>query len=616
MARVSVGDLLQEAVRLHQAQELDAAERIYNSILAHDSTNPDALNLKGMIAFERGRSADALALFERAVAALPSFAAAHINRGNALAVLGRKDDAITALERGLQLQPHDVAANVAMSSLLAGRNEYGRAAAYLRAALEAAAHWTADLRAEMTSNLGDYLRQDKQHDQAIQAQREASALRPHDKTITFNLAVALQDAGRLEEAQHHYLALVKEHPGFARAAVNLATVYRGQRRTDDCITLLEETLVKHPDVFQGYANIGAAFADKGWNITGKLVHAYAMSIKGDDPESRLDAGCSLLGVGQLANWDGYALRFDVVKERNVRRPVPPAVWKGENLARKRVLIWTEQGMGDEILHGSIIPEVIARAGSCVIECSKRMAPIFARSFPCARVVGWSVAHIAETSAGAVDFQIPAGDLGSHFRTSFAQFPKLRSFLKADPEKTAALRHEYQQRAQGRRVVGISWRSQNDIVGGDKSAQLPNLIPILNNPNVMFVNLQYGNCSEELSELRAREIAVFHDPTIDSTRDMDAFFAQVAAMDLVVTTSNTTAHVAGSLGVPVWIMLPHIKGSFWYWFTRRADSPWYPSATLFRAHKAYGNDAWEASVAPRVAEHLVQWVGNPAGRGTP
>lgn len=607
MATVSVGDLLQQAVRLHQAQALDDAEKIYDAILAQDKANPDALNLKGTIFLQRGRAAEAVALLERAVAALPSFAAAHVNFGRALAAVDRKDDAIAALQRGLQLQPKDAGANVALSTLLAERGEHKRAAVYLRVALDAGAQWGSDLRAELTSNLGDYLRRDKQFEEAIQAHRQALVLGPDNAIISFNLAIALQEAGRLDEAEQQYLNLVKTHPDFARAAINLATVYREQGHLDQSLALLEETLLKHPGLFQAYANIGAAFADKGWTITGTLVHAYAMSVRGDDVEARLDRGNALRSVGQLSNWTDYQLRFDRVREGNIRRPSPPPVWQGESLAGKRVLIWTEQGIGDEILHSSIIPDVIAQTESCIIECSQRLAPIFARSFPSAKVLGWSAAHVAVTPADQIDFQIPVGDLGSRFRTAFAQFPNRRSFLKADADKVAAIRREYERRAAGRRIVGISWRSQNDFIGDKKSARLASLIPLLSNADTMFVNLQYGDYSVELGELRRRGIDVFQDPTVDATTDMDAFFAQVAAMDLVITTSNTTAHVAGSLGVPVWIMLPITKGSLWYWFTRRTDSPWYPSATLFRAKKTGANEAWGSSVVPNIVENFTKWV---------
>ena len=607
MANVSIGALLQDGVRLHQAQALDDAEKIYDAILAQDKANPDALNLKGAIALQRGRAADAVALLERAVEVLPSFAAAQINFGRALAAVDRKDDAIIALKRGLQLQPTDAGANVAISALLAERGEHGVAAVHLRAALDAATQWPSELRAELTSNLGDYLRRDKQFEKAIDAQRQALALLPDNVIIGFNLAMALQEAGKLEEAEQQYLALVKTHPDFVRASVNLASVYREQGRVDQSITLLEATLLKHPGLFQAYVNIGAAFADRGWTITGTLVHAYAMSARDNDMEARFDWGNALRSVGQLSNWDDYNQRFDRVKEGNVRRPTPPPVWQGESLVGKRVLIWTEQGIGDEILHSSIVDEVITRAGSCIIECSQRLAPIFARSFPSAKVLGWSAAHTAVTPADQVDFQIPVGDLAGHFRTSFARFPNRRGFLKADAEKVAALRRDYEKRAAGRRIVGISWSSQNAYLGDKKSARLANLVPLLRNTDAMFVNLQYGNCSSEIDDVRRHGVDIFQDPTIDAMTDMDTFFAQVAAMDLVITTSNTNAHVAGSLGIPVWIMLPISKGMLWYWFTRRTDSPWYPSATLFRAQKTAPNAPWETSVVPKIVEKFAAWA---------
>ncbi len=609
MARApSLDHLLQEAVGLHKAQQFVAAEKIYDRILGIDRINPDALNLKGMIAFQQGRLTDAVALFDRALAALPSFADAHVNRGNALTALGHNEDAISAYEQALALRPDNLGASGAISPLLAARGEFKKAAAHLRRVIDAAPLWTDQQRAEMMSNLGDYLRQDEQHDEAIKVHRQALALWPSERIIAFNLAVALQNAGMLSEAEQHYLGLTRTHPDFVRAFVNLAMVYRDQGRTDECITLLEETLLQHPNVYQSYANLGAAFSDKGWPITGMLLHAHAMSLKGTDSPTRLDGGCALLSIGQFENWDKYQYRFDVPLERNVARPTPPPVWQGENLAGKRVLIWTEQGIGDEILHASMIPDILARHVTYIIECSDRLVPIFARSFPQATVVERTAPHVAATPAQGLDWQIPLGNLGRHFRTSYDKFPRHQGYLKADPVKVAAIRRRYEQQAGGRRIVGVSWRSKSEFISANKSAQLINFAPILKSPDVLFVNLQYGDCTAELANVRKRlKIDIFEDPAIDPLKDMDSSFAQVAAMDLVVTTSNTTAHVAGSLGVPVWVVLPPLKGALWYWFIRRTDSPWYPSATLFRARRSITAASWDEEVMPRLADAFSQWA---------
>ncbi|MEQ9448313.1 MAG: hypothetical protein RLN70_05305, partial [Rhodospirillaceae bacterium] len=289
-------------------------------------------------------------------------------------------------------------------------------------------------------------------------------------------------------------------------------------------------------------------------------------------------------------------------------------WGGEDLSGKSILVWTEQGLGDEVLHGSMLPDVVARAQTCIIECSERLVPVFARSFPTARVVGYKASNIPITPAEGIDYQIAVGSLGQYLRPDFASFPRHEGYLKADPAKTAELRARYEALAKGRRIVGVSWRSRNEFFGEAKSMALNDMAPILQTPGIMFVNLQYGDCTEDLAEARKHlGVDVFQDEAVDPLVDMDIFFAQVAAMDLVLSTSNTTAHVGGAQNTPTWILLPHGKGLAWYWFLRRTDNPWYPSARLLRANpKVTAGQARWVELAERTAGELARWAA-PGGR---
>jgi len=126
--------------------------------------------------------------------------------------------------------------------------------------------------------------------------------------------------------------------------------------------------------------------------------------------------------------------------------------------------------------------------------------------------------------------------------------------------------------------------------------------------VMFVNLQYGDCTQEIAEVRDKlGVEIHQDPEIDALTDVDGFFAQVAAMDLVISTSNTAVHVAGSMNIPTWLLLPHGRGALWYWFLRREDSPWYPSVRILRASGTHPDLPWESETSLRAGADLTQWV---------
>jgi hypothetical protein len=164
-------------------------------------------------------------------------------------------------------------------------------------------------------------------------------------------------------------------------------------------------------------------------------------------------------------------------------------------------------------------------------------------------------------------------------------------------------------AGGRRIVGLSWRSKNESIGRAKSADLKEWGPVLQTAGVWFINLQYGDVTEDLAEAKkCLGVDVFNDPEIDSSGDLDDFFAQVAALDLVISTSNTTVHVAGSLNVPTWLLLPRGGAALWYWFLKRSDSPWYPSVRIYRQAGPRTVDvAWWVDPVMRAGADLAAWA---------
>lgn len=186
---------------------------------------------------------------------------------------------------------------------------------------------------------------------------------------------------------------------------------------------------------------------------------------------------------------------------------------------------------------------------------------------------------------------------------------LSGFLIADRDATARQRRQLEARAAGRPLVGLSWRSRNAAYGTSKSLALSDLLPLLR-PDIFWVDLQYGDTAAERSMASAAGAEIWRDADIDPLRDMDAAAAQVAALDLVITISNTTAHLAGALGLPTWLLLPSPGyGLLWYWFVERADSPFYPSVRCFRQGRGEG---WPAVIAA-VGAALERWrAERPAG----
>ncbi len=195
------------------------------------------------------------------------------------------------------------------------------------------------------------------------------------------------------------------------------------------------------------------------------------------------------------------------------------------------------------------------------------------------------------------------------RPDLSSFPDQGTFLHADTEKAAALKSKYADQFGNAVRIGISWRSGNPRFGKAKSLSLTELGSVFTQVEATFVDLQYGDNKEERLALQSKADAeLYRDPDIDSLADLDAFAAQVAAMDLIITASNTTAHMAGALGVPCWVMVLAGPGLLWYWFLDRNDSPWYPSLRLFR--QTTPGD-W-TTVIQEVSEALTGFVSSRSG----
>lgn len=623
-------DLLQKGVAHHQAGQLAAAEALYDRVIKAEPRNADALNLLGAIAHRRNQIKKAKKFFERAVASDPgipeihynlgnllsetgdsdgAFAAygraialkpaygdaslnmgvllykadrfeeaatcfrsttasapldprGHYNLGQSLAKLMRADDAEACLKRALELNSKYLEAHLALAAIYTeGDDRIGEAAAHLREAIGI------DPRPEYYSNLGDLLRRAGDVDAALAAHHIALAGLRDEPAILHNYAAALQADGQFQQAQETFRRALVIDPGFIMSYIGLAKACEQQGLLDEAISVLKQGLRFDPQ----------------------------------SPKLLLKLSFLQLATGALQEgWRNYEKRLTTGAKR-VKRNSPPAYWAGEELSGKTILIWGEQGLGDEILYGSMIPEMIARAGRCIVECTPRMVPIFARSFPRATVSPFYVQGVSTTPAAGVDFQAAIGSIGQFLRPDFESFPCDQGYLKADEARTAELRARYQAINPGNLVVGLSWRSKNVEISALKSSDPSLWGEILGVPGVTFVNLQYGDCVEELAAVKDRlGIDVFHDRHVDPLVSMDDFFAQVAAMDLVISTSNTTVHVAGSLNTPAWLLLSSTPVSMWYWLLNRADSPWYPSLRIlrspFQATNALTPDVWGRTVS--------------------
>ena len=408
-------------------------------------------------------------------------------------------------------------------------------------------------------------------DEAIASYRRGLDFNPRSGEMYNNLGTSLRCLGRAAEALPYYRQAMELLPGTASIRLNEASALDESGHTESALRAFDELISQNPEYVDG----------------------------------RHSRSQILLSVGRFEEgWKEFVWRFKR-PAANARHDIfPQPVWKGENLGSKSILVWTEQGIGDELLTASMIPDAIHTAKHVTLLCSERLLPLMRRSFP-----EITVDHRAEPLPACatdpeVDLQMSLSELGLAFRCSFSDFPQRQSFLTADRNRRDALRAKYQAHRPGTRLVGISWMSQKNYeVGWLKSQNLLSWAPILSTPGILFVNLQYGNRQQELKNVSEQlGIEILHDKDVDPLVDMDGFAAQVAAMDLVVSVSNTTVHTAGALGVPAWVLTAKGRGRFWYWFRGKPDCPWYPSVHFLTQEK---EGDWNP-VLNRCAIDLAMW----------
>jgi tetratricopeptide (TPR) repeat protein len=548
---------LDDAVRAcRRALELAPGDARAWSELAH------ALRLGGNLE-EAGTAA------ARAIELAPRLASAWFNRGAVLLALGDPAGSIEANRKAVELDPGFAEAwsNLA-GALGAAGDRRGEIDAYRQAVgikPELAPAW---------SNLGDALRESGQIAEAVSACRRATELDAGFAPAWSNLAQVLLDDGDNEQALEASMRALALEPRLAEAWSAKGGALLALRRYREAADAHRQAVELHPDSATLNFNLGMTLQHAGRSAEAEGFLRRAIALEPGHAAAHFELSLALLLAGSFhEGWKEYEWRWR--RPGAVGRRYDFAPWDGDLSRPQRLLLWGEQGVGDQILHGSMLADFASLPLAVTLEVDRRLVPLFQRSFPRVTVVSQSAPPAG--GAAAHDCHAPLAGLGRWLRPSFDRFPG-KAFLEADLRR----RDEYRRRLAGKRaVVGIAWRSANREFGAHKSTGLRDWLPILKVPGLRFVDLQYGDTAADRSESEQRAgMRIEHLPDVDLFDDLEGLAALCAACDLVVTTSNVTAHVAGALGRPVWLLAPLGNGRLWYWFSGRGDSPWYPSLRLF------------------------------------
>lgn len=521
---------------------------------------PDVLNILG-VAFEHTR--DYQAAIDSVRAALerkPERTEYHVVHARILSRVGRYGEAHEAAAKALRLEPGSATTFAAVAGIYS--------------------HWRDDL--------------------ALEAAQHAVALDAACDIAHGNVATALWALGRVEEAEAPAREAVRLNPKQLGFRANLALILKDLGRIDESRALYHRMIDEAPDYPKMCMDMGTLATEcEGDMESARRWYRKAQAVAGD-PRAFLSEGIADLMEGRFeTGWDLYERRKETREQIPQQAPFAafPA-WQGERLESGRLLLYAEQGLGDEIMFASMFADLAQRAPDTVLLCDNRLDRLFSRSFPTFTVLGERrdnfEAQVAKLEG--VVCAVSAGSLGRHFRRRAADFPRHRGYLAADPANVAGWRERLAGLGAGLKV-GVSWIGGFQRTGRSRrSLSLEQLRPLLCMPGVEWISLQYTPAGEEIAAFREATGRTLHE-FAGVTQDIDQLASLIGALDLVISVCNTTVHVAGATGKEVLVMAPFVPE--WRYGLASERMIWYPSARVFR-QAAYGN--WDGVIA-RVGEEL-------------
>ena len=427
------------------------------------------------------------------------------------------------------------------------------------------------------------------YDDALTAANKAAELAPGNPNAHSYRGSALLQLGRVDEALTAYERVSALAPKAAVAHYNRANALRRLARWHDALDSLQTALQIKLDYPDALTLVGIVMQSAGDRATALHCFDEALRLQPQAADARYNRGLLLLTLGRLdQGWDDYEwrLQWEVAMRQGQSSPIDRIApdWDGGPLDRP-LLVLPEQGVGDQIFYAGMLADLESCLPGATVCTEARLLPLFTRSFGQLRFI---TPEQLPSQSDMVGAQIHIGSLGRIFRRHTTDLARIRTgYLEADTARASGLRARVH--TAGKVVCGLSWISKNKEFGGNKSLSLEALAPLLSLPGVDFVDLQYGDTSAERQAVADASGLYLHTlDDIDNFHDLDGLAALIAACDIVVTVSNTTAHLAAALGKPVLVMVPASASLFWYWHVDRPDSPWYPTATLLRQNTS---DDW-------------------------
>jgi tetratricopeptide (TPR) repeat protein len=528
-----------------------------------------------------------LASYDRVVAVRPDYVQAHANRGDILNRLERFEEALASYDRAVAIHPDFADAHANRANVLHALKRFDEAMASHDRALAL----RPDL-AEAHTNRGSTLHELMWFDEALASHDRALALRPDYTEAHYNRGNALHKLKRFAEALASYERALALRPDFVEALANRGVALDGLNRFEEALASYDRALAVRPDYAKAFVDQGDSLCELRRFEEALASYDRAIELRPDYAEAHGHEAMWRMLIGDFERgWQKLEWAWIAVRQRNAKRIFwQPQLFGSNELKGKTVLVHAEQGFGDIIQFCRYVPLVAERGARVILEVYETLCELMG-TLP-------GVAQIVTAGEPLPDFDmhcpllsLPLA-LGAGSATIVSQTP----YLRASPQAVTDWNERLGPR--GRPRIGLAWSGRpshdNDH---NRSMKLGSFLPPLAGFDATYVSL--------LKDVRADDAPVLQgSDVLDFSKELKTYTdtaALIANLDLVISVDTSVAHLAGALAKPLWILLPFTPD--WRWLLDRDDSPWYPTARLFRQDETRGWDSVMARVRAALDDHF-------------
>ncbi len=436
------------------------------------------------------------------------------------------------------------------------------------------------------SVIGQCLAHEGNYDEAIKIFKNILQIDSKNLSALNSLAKTYHEKGEKIKAEEYYLRALKINKLSFYLLNNIAGFYREESSYNKAINYYKLALSVNPNNAYIYNNLAKIYFDLNNHKEALESSFKALEMKKNDGDIKKTISFIYLKDHDFKNgWNYFDGRLDLedFKEKNnYVKKLNSKLYRSSNLKNKKgkFIIVREQGIGDEILYSSMYGDLLSDIDNTIIECDPRLLNLYKRSFPEYRekFVGHGTITNHEEKFKEIDNVIYAGSLGRYYRKNFKDFKK-NSYLKVDKKKFEEIQKKlsiYKKEYK----IGLSWKSFNNQFAKDKSLNLKDLNNIFNLTNCDIFNLQYGDVKNEINSFNSiNKNKLLSIEGLDLFNDFEGIASLLKSLDVFVSISNSTAHLAGALGVKTILIKPENFAVFHYWNQKTDVTPWYDSVKL-------------------------------------